>query len=167
MGAAARKVAAGATVHVHSERFGTYEVPEERLLTFPNGLVGFPDGHRFALLDASRPDSPFRYLICVDLPELGFVVCDPQTFWPGYAEALPRPDGLDGELGVLAIVTVPANPRDMTANLMAPLMVEYESRQGRQLVLDTGHFSTNHRILPPAAEPATRAAQPAIESDHV
>ena len=91
MGATARQVAAGATIHVHSERFGTYEVPEERLLTFPNGLVGFPDGHRFALLDASRPDSPFRYLICVDLPELGFVVCDPEVFWPGYAEALPRP----------------------------------------------------------------------------
>ncbi|MFN8542741.1 MAG: flagellar assembly protein FliW [Candidatus Binatia bacterium] len=139
-----------ATIVVRSRRFGTYEVPAERIVTFPAGLIGFPEACRFALLEPNRPHSPFRYLICVDLPELAFVVCNPHDFWPGFVAEVPRPLDVQGDVAVLVLVTIPNNPREMTANLMAPIVIDCESRRGAQLVLDTGRYSTRHPLLPAA-----------------
>lgn len=140
-----------ATLTVRSRRFGSYEVPVERIVTFPDGLIGFPDARRFALLEPSRPQSPFRYLICVDLPELAFVVCNPQDFWPGYVAEVPPPLDAAGETAVLVIATIPADAREMTANLMAPLVIDCATRRGAQLVLDVGRYSTRHPLLPAPA----------------
>jgi flagellar assembly factor FliW len=57
-------------------------------------------------------------------------------------------------------VTIPKNPLEMTANLMAPLVVDCRSRVGRQLVLDTGRFSTRHPLLPPGDANAATAGEP-------
>ena len=124
-------------------------LPADRILEFPDGLIGFPGAHRFALLESSRPGSPFRCLACVDQPEIRFVVCDPTMFGPGYLAAVPLPADVPREdAAMLVIVTVPADGRDMTANLMAPLVVDCRSRRGRQLVLEGGPYSTRHPLLP-------------------
>jgi len=142
------------TIALCSARFGNYEVPLESVLHFPDGLIGLPRARRFALLEPSRPEIPFRYLVCLDLPELGFLVCDPEAVFPGYAAEVVPAGGRAGA-ALLVIVTVPENPREMTVNLMAPLVVDGESRQGVQMVLDTGRFSTRHALLPAAdATPA-------------
>ena len=154
MGEAARQAVAE-TVAVRSERFGSYEVPAERILRFPEGLVGFPEARRFVLLEPSRAGSPFRYLLCLDVPELGFVVCDAADLCAGYLADVPRPPDVAAEdLAVLALVTVPADPREMTANLMAPLLVDCRSGRGRQVVLDTGRHPLRYPLFAPPAPPA-------------
>jgi flagellar assembly factor FliW len=159
---ARKSLADEATTTVQSARFGTYQVPSERIVHLPEGLIGYPTAQHFALLESSRPGSLFHFLLCVDLPELGFVVCDPGTFWPGYLGDLPRPENGDpAQTVVLVLVTVPANPREMTANLMAPLMIDLRTRQGAQVVLDNGRYSTRHPVLPPAAAvPAAPTSSP-------
>lgn len=135
-------------VPLRSRRFGDHEIPVDRVVSFTEGLIGFPSARRFALLEAPRTDSPFRCLACLDVPELGFVVCEPEALWPGYVAGLPLPEGIPaGEVVVLAIVTVPADPAGMTANLMAPLVVDCRTRTGRQLVLDTGPFTTRQPLF--------------------
>lgn len=137
------------TIALHSERFGDFEVPADRVLHFPEGLIGFREARRFVLLEPTRPGSPFRCLMSLDVPELSFVVCDPTALWPGYAADLPAPaDGSGQDPAALAIVTVPQNANEMTANLMAPLLLDSRTRTGRQMVLDTGRYSTRHHILP-------------------
>jgi flagellar assembly factor FliW len=134
-------------------------VPVERVLNFPDGLVGFREAHRFALLESSRAGSPFSCLVSLDFPELGFVVCDPIQLWPGYgADLPPLAEGRVEDRAALAIVTVPGNAHEMTANLMAPLVVDCRSRTGRQVVLDTGRYSTRHTLL--AAAPAAPPSDP-------
>ena len=148
---ARQAIEAESTVPLDSRRFGRFEIPADRVLLFPEGLVGFPEAQRFALLEPSRTGSPFRWLVCLDFPELGFVVCDPTALWPGYAADLALPAGCRPEdLGVLAIVTVPTNPSETTANLMAPLVLDCRTRLGQQLVLDTGRYSTRHPVLAPS-----------------
>jgi flagellar assembly factor FliW len=130
-------------------------VPADRVLTFPDGLVGLPAARRFALLESGRAGSPFRCLVSLDVPELGFVVCEPTALWPGYGADLPVPPGASPEdVAVLAIVTVPRNPGEMTANLMAPLVIDCRARTGCQLVLDTGRYSTRHALLGAPSAPA-------------
>lgn len=137
------------TIALHSERFGDFEVPADRVLHFPEGLIGFREARRFVLLEPTRSGSPFRCLMSLDVPELSFVVCDPTALWPGYAADLPVPaEGSAEDVAALAIVTVPQNATEMTANLMAPLLLDSRTRTGRQTVLDTGRYSTRHHILP-------------------
>jgi len=151
VGQAARQAVAE-TVAVRSQRFGDYEVPAERIIRFPDGLVGFPEARQFVLLESDRAGSPFRYLLCVDLPELGFVVCDAAHVCPGYVADVPRPAEVPAEdMAVLALVTVPADARQMTANLMAPLVIDCRSGQGRQLVLDTGRHPIRFPLLAPSS----------------
>lgn len=142
---------AEAAIRVVSQRFGTYEVPAAELVHLPDGLIGLPEAGRVALLEPKTPGAPFRYMLCVDQPEMAFLVCDPDHFFPGYSAQVPRPSGADqGDIAVLAIVTVPENPREMSANLLAPVVVDCRTRRGRQVILDVGQFSTRHRLLPGA-----------------
>jgi len=137
------------TLPIRSRRFGSYDVPAERVLVFPDGLIGFREARRFVLLDSARADSPFRCLVSVDFPELGFVVCDPTGLWPGYAADLPPPaSGESADRAVLAIVTVPQDPSAMTVNLLAPLVFDGGARTGRQVVLESERYSTRHLLIP-------------------
>jgi flagellar assembly factor FliW len=139
------------TIPLRSRRFGDHEIPADRVLSFPAGLVGFPSARRFALLEPARADSPFRCLVCLDVPELGFVVCEPEALWPGYLAEVPLPDGAQvADVVGLAIVTIPGDPTAMTANLMAPLVIHCATRTGWQLVLDTGRYAVRQPLLAPA-----------------
>jgi len=135
------------TIALRSRRFGSYDVPADRVLAFAEGLIGFRDACRFVLLDSARPDSPFRCLVSLDFPELGFVVCDPLRLWPTYGADLPPAVGDDTDRAVLAIVTVPADPAAMTVNLLAPLVFDGGTRAGRQIVLESERYSTRHRLF--------------------
>jgi flagellar assembly factor FliW len=144
----ARKALTPNAVPLHSSHFGDREVPVDRLVVFPEGLIGFRGARRFAVLEPDEPGSPFRGLVSLDRPELGFVVCDPTALWPRYGEDLPVSEAAGREhLGVLAIVTVPEDATAMTVDLMAPLIIDWRSRMGHQLILDTGRYSTRHQLL--------------------
>ena len=144
-------MAGGAEIRVHSGRFGDFVVPEKQLLSFPDGLVGFPSCSRFVILEHRTP-SVLRWLLCVDEPNLAFAVVDPADFFDDYSvsgcEALDVL-GLETEddLALLAIVTIPEDPVSMSANLMAPVAVNARTRVAHQIVLDDDRYSPRHLLL--------------------
>src|SRR5918911_5356594 len=73
----------GMEIEIESTRFGTLLVDEERVITFPNGLLGFPDHRRFALIQTGE-ENYFFWLQSADEPNLAFVVTDPAIFFKGY-----------------------------------------------------------------------------------
>lgn len=131
-------------VEVESTRFGTFSVPEESIIDFPGGLVGFSRNQRFVMLD-HKP--PFSWLHSVDDPHLAFVVVDGLEFGDNYA--LEPPVGNreielneDDEYAILVIVTVREDPKETTANLKAPLFVNLRNRKGVQVIFDNQKLST-------------------------
>ena len=116
------------------------EIPE---LRFEAGLPGFPDAVRFTLVSWSG-DSPFSILTCLDTedgaPE--FLVAPPAVFFPDYVaevddETAARVELVDPEDALLlVIVNVADGPRQATANLRAPILVNTQTRQAVQAVLD-------------------------------
>ena len=115
------------------------EIPE---LVFGAGLPGFPDAHRFALVRFDEDgDAPFAILRCLDTPDLEFVVVHPFEFFPSYAPELDdeTTERLDlrsaDDAVILAIVTVPDEVKDATANLAAPIVVNRRTRQAAQALL--------------------------------
>lgn len=115
------------------------EVPE---LTFPVGLPGFADLHRFSLWRWGDEDSPYARLVSLDDPSVAFLVAPPEEFFDDYHVPLHEDDArllqLDGaeEALVLVIVTVGERAEQATANLLGPLVLNTRARLGRQVVLD-------------------------------
>ncbi len=147
-------------LRVESARFGTMEIPFDRVFELEDGLIGLPGLRRFVLLD-HRPGSRLKFMLSMDDAEVAFVVANPCDFVPDYDPQLDRaaralgasPDGL----GFFCLVTVPGDPFEMTINLMAPIAVDLATMRARQLVYDDRRLDPAHRIMP--AVPAAALVQ--------
>ncbi|MGI6620833.1 MAG: flagellar assembly protein FliW [Bacillota bacterium] len=139
-------------MEVPTKRFGIVEVDESRILHFPEGLIGFPDYRRFIVLDLDKGGF-LKWLQSVDEESLGFVIIDPRVpfvdydpvFAPGDLQGLGacRPD----ELVLMSVVTVPGDAKEMTANLLAPLLINPEKRLGRQVIVSDPKYTTKHQVF--------------------
>lgn len=154
-------------MQVKSARFGKLTVPEDKILTFPDGLLGLEHCKRYVILDHA-PDTPFKWLQGIDDPDLAFVIINPAEFQPNYVVELGRDDVLKlglkdaGEAAVYVLVVIPEDPSAMTANLQGPLVINADRRVGRQVVLADGRYRTRHLIL--AELRATRGAGTAAKA---
>jgi flagellar assembly factor FliW len=145
-----RPVVASDTVHVESRRFGAFEVPRDRVLEMPQGLVGFGRMRRFVVVD-HRPGSPFKWLLSLDDPDLAFAVADPAELVAEYVPPVElatrtlacAPD----DLALFVLVTIPRDPTAMTVNLMAPVAVDVRTRRARQLVLEDGRYPAAYAVV--------------------
>lgn len=137
------------TITVESQRFGVFEVPEDSIFELEPGLVGFPNEHRFVVLD-SRPGSPFKWMLCIDEPDLAFAVVDPTELVPGYRAPIEKTVEVLGcapvDVALFVLVTIPARPVEIYANLLAPVVVDLARRKGRQLVLEDPTLDPAHPI---------------------
>ncbi|MCP9451604.1 MAG: flagellar assembly protein FliW [Nitrospira sp.] len=147
-----------------SSRFGTFEITEGQVLTFPSGLLGFPDHRRYVILDHDT-EAPFQWLQSLDEGGLAFVILDPDLFLgEEYRievsdETLAEIHGKRGEpLSVAVILTIPSDdPRRITANLRGPLVMNPRTRLGKQVILSE-EYPTRHPLFP---LPAPAVAEPA------
>ena len=144
-------------IHVRSSRFCELEVPADRVLHFPQGLIGFPKARRFVILD-HRPGSPFKWMLCLEQPDLAFAVAEPAKMVPDYEAPLAlaaRTLGTDpADVALFVIVTIPPDPTAMTVNLMAPVVVDVRTRTSRQLVLEDARCDPSYRVCAPSVEVA-------------
>ena len=126
-------------VQVSSIVLGELELPESSIITFNDGLHGFTAHKRFALVPAAR-DGLF-WLQSLAHRDIAFLLVDPFQASPGYevdlgaterlALGLASPD----DVLILAIVTISSDPNALpTANLRGPIVINVQSRLGRQVV---------------------------------
>lgn len=140
-------------MRVETARFGTLEVNPEVVFTFPMGILGFSRHKKFVVLD-HREDSPFKWLQSIEDGDLAFIISDPLYFKPDYHVNARRgelsviePEHVE-DLVVSVIMTVPEDPRLLSANLMAPLVFNMANRRGMQLVLHDQRYPVRHQVLP-------------------
>ena len=142
-------------MEVRTTRFGVIEIAEDRVITFPKGLLGFPEHRRYCLLEPGQ-DACFFWLQSLDDPDLAFVVTDPGLFVPEYSVPI-RPEQM-GELGLGSIqdaqVFVIVNKVDqtLTGNLQGPLVINTSTRAGEQLVLAEKRWTTRHALMKVAGQ---------------
>jgi flagellar assembly factor FliW len=144
-----------ASMEIQTTRFGRTEVDDERIISFPRGLLGFPEYQRFALIQTGE-ENYFFWLQSVDEPSLAFVVTDPGIFFKDYQFAL-KDETLE-ELtltdATFAQVFVICNKVGewLTGNLQGPLVINSQNRTGCQIVLNEKKWTTRQPLLRLAAE---------------
>lgn len=136
---------------IETKTLGKVEIEEKNVLTFPEGLFGFEDFHKYALINAEY--EPFFYLQSLDTKDLAFLLVDPFLIAPEYE--LDIDDSILEEIGIktvsdvmlYAIVTIPVNGSPVTANLQGPVIINRKNNKALQAVLTNTHWTTKHDIV--------------------
>lgn len=139
-------------MEVQTRQFGTIEVSDSEILQIPKGLLGFEGLEHFVLIESAEC-LPFRWLQCIDAPDLAFVVVSPVVFFPDYRVAVHAKEVADIEVEdphdveIYVVVTIPERLEDMTANLQGPILVNKRNNRVKQLVLTDSLYSVAHSVV--------------------
>ncbi len=124
-------------------RFGRLEVGKDKVIHFPEGLIGFPDIKRLILMDYK--DTFLKWLQSVDDPDIAFIVVPVAEFFPEFTPKIDKSlkDFLKIEnkddLAVFAILRV--DGEIVTANMQGPLIINSMNKIGAQVLNDDPNFS--------------------------
>ncbi|MDR0249160.1 MAG: flagellar assembly protein FliW [Oscillospiraceae bacterium] len=139
---------------VTTSRFGEIDIAQSKIIDFPEGIPGFEECSRFALITAEETD-PFLWLQALDMPEIALAVVNPFRLFPDYAPRVP--EAALAEIGspanedvlLLAVAVIPGDPQAMSANLVSPLIINAAACKGKQVILE----GTDYLIRQPIFEP--------------
>ncbi len=139
-------------MQLNTTRFGTIGINDGQMLTFGDGLLGFPEHTRYALIEAEIGD-PFLLLRSLVDKSVRFLVIEPSHFFPSYYFTVKKAqikaldtDDVD-DLQVLVLVTIAPNILDVTANLLGPIVFNKKNRIGMQILLDDFNLSTREPLF--------------------
>ncbi|GAB4544245.1 MAG: flagellar assembly protein FliW [Phycisphaerales bacterium] len=137
-------------MQVQTTRFGTVEIADDRVITFPKGLLGFGERTRFCLLQPSD-EACFFWLQSAEDPDLAFVITDPSLFVPDYAVPIRNEQMEDLRLSSIddaqIFVIVNKVGTRLTGNLQGPLVVNTLNKIGEQFVLAEKRWTTRHDLI--------------------
>ena len=151
-------------MQIETKAYGPIEIDEKQKIVFPEGLLGFEGLTDYALIGAEQ--EPFLYLQSIAEKDAAFVVIDPFLFRPDYeadidnkeleAINITSPD----QVIIFAIVTIPRNGSSVTANLQGPLVINKDTRAGKQAILSDPRWKIKHDIMEELRANAAKASRP-------
>lgn len=137
----------------YTTRFGTVSIEEKDLVQFEKGIPGFPEETKFFLVPVEE-NSPFIFMQSILTPDLAFLITNPFLFFHEYEfiiddETMEELDlKSDKDFALYSILTMQGKDiRQMTANLVAPVIINVKNRQAKQLVLEKSKYSTKHVLF--------------------
>lgn len=139
---------------INTKVFGEVEITEDKIITFPGGIIGFPELKRFTLLhDGEQGVSVgIRWLQSLEEPGFAMPVMDPLVVKPDYNpevndELLSGIGELTADnLLVLITVKVPSDLTQMSVNLQGPIVINVDERKACQIILDTDTYPVRFPI---------------------
>lgn len=142
------------TMKINTRIFGEIEIAEDKIIHFENGIIGFPDLKKFALIhdEDEGPGAGIRYLQSLDEAGFAMPVMDPLIVKPDY-----NPEVDDEQLAsighitednllVFVTVSVPSDLTKMTVNLRGPFVINVETHKACQMIIDSSDFPVKFPI---------------------
>ena len=139
---------------INTKIFGEIEVSEDKVITFENGIIGFPELKRFALLhdEEKGPGVGIRFMQSLDEPGFAMPVMDPLVVKPDYDPQVN--DELLASAGnvtpdnilVMVTVSVPSDLTKMSVNLQGPFVINVEERKACQVIVENDDYPTKFLV---------------------
>jgi len=125
---------------------------KESLMFFPEGIIGFSDHKEFEIV-CDKSKEPFVWMKSIKDNSLAFIIIDPKEFKQEYNPVLSISDKaalqIDNlaECSIYSLVCVPKQSDEISANLLAPIIINKNTKIGRQVILQEQDYSVKHLIL--------------------
>lgn len=143
----------GELMKVTTKVFGEITLDDEKIITFPQGIVGFPDLTEFALIhDSEKGSDSIHWLQSLQEMAFAMPVLDPLMVCADYNpevddELLKQIGDLTSEdMLVLVTVTVPKDLTKMSVNLKGPIVINAAERKAVQVIVDGDDYQVKFPI---------------------
>ena len=128
---------------IETRLFGEITIADEKLITFPEGIVGFPFMKQFALIrDEENKDSAIMWLQSMEEPQFALPVIEPNLIEANYDPMVddeylsPVGEITPEQTYSLVTITVPPEIEKMTANLKAPIVINMSNNKAVQIIVE-------------------------------
>lgn len=141
-------------MRVNTRLFGEVDIADEKIITFPGGIIGFPEMTQFTLIydEEQGTSAGIRWLQSLNEPGFAMPVMDPLIVKNDYNpevddELLKSIGNVNTEnILVLVTVTVPTDITKMTVNLQGPIIINIEERKACQVIVDAEQYPVKYPI---------------------
>jgi flagellar assembly factor FliW len=136
-------------LNIDTKFFGEIEIQEKDIIIFESGLPGFEEVKRYILLDTDE-QGILKCLQSVEYNYIAFIMANPWDVVADYEMDID--DGEIEELcgkdinNLLVYSILNITDQKMTANLMAPVLINTNTCQGKQIILYKAKYTTKHII---------------------
>ena len=139
---------------IKTKIFGDVEISEDKILTFEDGIIGFPELKHFTLIhdEEKGKDAGIRYFQSIEEPAFAMPVMNPlmvcEDYNPQVSEEFLSSLGniSDENIVVLVTVTVPTDLTKMTVNLQGPIIINSDEKKGAQIIVEGGDYPVKFPI---------------------
>ena len=138
---------------LETKHFGEIKIGENDIINFVDGIPGFEKLSKYIIVENPDEEIPFKWLQCIDDPDLAFVIIDPFVFKSDYEFDIPQ-NAIEKlhiksheDINIYTIVVVPEDIEKITANLAAPIVINAVNRKGKQVFLEDDRYHRRHLIL--------------------
>ncbi len=137
---------------IKTARFGDLDVNADEVVTFPDGILGFPGHRRYCLVDPGD-DTLILWMQSIDDASIAFPILEPRIFKSEYVVKLSAQELAQLKLEninqsiVFNILTIPRDVNQMTANLKAPIVINLREQIGKQVVLQENEYTLKHPMF--------------------
>ncbi len=155
-------------MQINSLRFGPMEIPDDHVITMERPILGFENLTDFCLIEKDEL-LPFLWMQSLEESAVAFLVVNPHVFYPKYRIEI-NPNEISElrvakveDVETYVIVSVPEDPRQISANLQGPILINTENNLAKQLVLVNSEYQVRHNIIEACEsmkQNATRREQP-------
>lgn len=136
-----------------TRHFGEIDYDPSRSITFPQGIPGFPQCHKFLLMSENEKEDTFFWLQSLDDGDVAFTLMDVYKVLPDYdphveQEELEELGEVDGKaLTIYNIAVIPDYARAMRVNLKAPIVINEEAGLGKQVICTNEDYPIRFMIF--------------------
>lgn len=140
-------------MEILTRHFGKVDIEEEKIVNFQEGIFGFDSLKKFIILyDGAEEGNPFAWLQAIDSQDVCLPMISPMYWFQDYSPDVD--DELIGSIGDLdpsaldlyTIVVIPDDIKAMTTNLKAPIIINRETKQGIQVIVNDDEYNIKHNL---------------------
>ena len=140
-------------MQIKTKVFGEIIIDDDKIIHFPNGIIGFPDLTEFTLVhDEEKGTDSIHWLQSLQEPAFAMPVMDPLIVCPDYnPEADDELFNILGEIKpdellVLVTVTVPSDLTRMSVNLKGPIIINVSEKKALQIIVEGDEYQVKFPV---------------------
>lgn len=134
---------------IETRFFGEVEIEEKSIITFEKGIPGLEHLQKFIILDL-EDNQNIKCLQSLEEASICLLITTPWTYFKDYEiqlsdEEISELDLIsEADASVYNVITVRGDK--ITANLMAPVVINVINNKGRQIILSESKYSIRQEI---------------------
>lgn len=140
-------------MEIKTQYFGSIPCSEEELIHFSDGLFGFSELKNYVPLAFQDNSDALISLQSIDDCRISFILMNPFQLYSEYVPALSAEDSDllkasydEKNISYYVICVIHEQMEESTVNLKAPIAVNTDTREAKQIILDNPLYKFRHPI---------------------